>query len=250
MSAEKPANSLRSDARRNRRLLLAAAAEVLREQGLDASLDEISRRAGVGNATLYRHFPTREKLHEAVYLEQAAARRQSFERSLGMADGWAALSHYFAEACGFFATDHGLADLLNRGMSGSPLLDEMRETCQSILGELLARARAQGAVRTDLEQTDLMWILASLQQVVALCEPEHPDAWRRYLALVLRGLRPPGRDAGTLPATSLTPDTFHELLSPRVPTHTPRRRRASVGTGRWSAPAGESRGQSGDQRRR
>lgn len=219
-------NSLRSDAQRNRRRLLASAAEVLREQGLDASLDEISRRAGVGNATLYRHFPSREKLYEAVYLEQVDARRQSFERSLAMSDGWAALRHYFEEACGFFATDQGLADLLNRGMSGSPLLDEMRDICQSILGELLGRARAQGAVRADIEQTDLMWILTSLQQVVALSEPEHPDAGPRYLALALRGLQPPGRDVDTLPSTSLTPDTFHELLCPRAPTHTPRHSRA------------------------
>lgn len=226
MSAGKPLSSLRSDAQRNRRRLLSSAAEVLREQGLDASLDEISRRAGVGNATLYRHFPSREKLYEAVYLEQADARRQSFERSLAMSDGWAALTHYFEEACGFFATDQGLADLLNRGMPQSPMLDEMRDTCQHILRELLDRARAQGAVRADVEQTDLMWMLTSLQRVVAVSEPDHPDAWRRYLALTLRGLRPPGRDAGELPATSLTPDIFHELLCPRLPTHTPRQARA------------------------
>jgi AcrR family transcriptional regulator len=228
MSAGKPLNSLRSDAQRNRRRLLASAAEVLREQGLHASLDEISRRAGVGNATLYRHFPTREKLLEAVYSEQADARLQSFERSLAMSDGWAGLRHYFEEAAGFFATDQGLADLLNRGMPASPLLEEMREVCQTILGTLLDRARAQGAVRADIEQTDLMWILASLQQVVALSEPEHPDAWRRYLAVALRGLRPPGADTGDLPGTSLTPETFHELLWPREPTHTPRRTRAAL----------------------
>ena len=225
MSAEKPVNSLRSDAQRNRGRLLASAAEVLREQGLDASLDEISRRAGVGNATLYRHFPSRRKLYEAVYLEQVDARRQSFERSLAMSDGWMALSHFFEEACGFFATDQELADLLNRGMSGSPLLDEMRDTCQSILGELLDRARTQGAVRADIEQTDLMWILISLQQVVSLSEPDHPEAWARYLALMLRGLRPAGSNGGTLPTTSLTAQTFHELLCPRELKHTPRRSR-------------------------
>jgi AcrR family transcriptional regulator len=225
MSAVRPVNSLRSDAKRNRRRLLESAAEVLREQGLDASLDEISRRAGVGNATLYRHFPSREELLEAVYLEQADARRQSFERSLAMSDGWEALTHYVEEACGFFATDQGLADLLNRGMPRSPMLDEMRDSCQSILRELLDRARAQGSVREDIEQTDLMWILASLQQVVSVSEPSHPDAWRRYLALTLRGLRPPGRDSGELPASSLNPDTFQELLCPRPPTHTPRQSR-------------------------
>jgi AcrR family transcriptional regulator len=228
MSARKPVDSLRSDAQRNRRRIVASAAEVLREQGLDASLDEVSRRAGVGNATLYRHFPSREKLLEAVYLDQVEARRQSLEASLAITDGWAALSHFVEEACGFFVTDQGLADLLNRGMPRSPMLDEMRDSCQGILGELLDRARAQGAVRADIEQTDLMWILTVLQQVVALSEPEHPDAWRRYLALALRGLRPPGSADAPLPATSLTAATFHELLGPRAPTHTPRRSRAAL----------------------
>ena len=87
-------NSLRTDAQRNRLRLLDSAAEVLREQGLDASLDEISRRAGVGNATLYRHFPSREELLEAVYLEQVDARRRSPGRdianSLGIDPGGAA----------------------------------------------------------------------------------------------------------------------------------------------------------------
>lgn len=230
MSAVKPVNSLRSDAQRNRGRLLQSAAEVLREQGLDASLDEISRRAGVGNATLYRHFPSREELLEAVYLEQVDARRQSFERSLAMSDGWRALTHYFEEACDFFATDHGLADLLTRGMPRSPMLDEMRDSCQSILRALLDRARAEGSVREDIEQTDLMWILTSLQKVVAISEPIHPDAWRRYLALTLRGLRPPGLGTGELPASSLDADTFQELLCPRAPTHTPRHSRTRTAT--------------------
>ncbi|HEY1968644.1 MAG TPA: helix-turn-helix domain-containing protein [Pseudonocardia sp.] len=225
MAAPKPLSSLRSDAQRNRLLLLEAAAEVLREQGLDASLDEISRRAGVGNATLYRHFPNREKLYEAVYLAQADAWSESFERSLAIEDGWAALVHHFEEACQFFATDQGLADLLTRGMPESPMLDDIRGSCQTVLRRLLERAQRQGAVRADLVPTDLMWILDSLQHVVSVSEPDFPDAWRRYLALNLRGLRTPGHDT-ELPASSVTPDTFHTLLSPRAPKQTPRRARA------------------------
>ncbi|HZZ50104.1 MAG TPA: helix-turn-helix domain-containing protein [Pseudonocardia sp.] len=223
MQASKPLSSLRSDAQRNRLLLLEAAAEVLREQGLDASLEEISRRAGVGNATLYRHFPNREKLYEAVYAAQADERARTLTRSLAMEDSWEGLVYYFERACHYFATDRGLADLLNRGMPESPELDRVRSACQLVLCELLGRAQGQGVVRADVVQTDLMWILSSLQHVVSVSDPDFPDAWRRYLAISLRALRTPGHDS-ELPATDLTPDSFHELLCrPREPKHTPRR---------------------------
>src|ERR687887_1500113 len=103
MLAEQDARpGLRSDARRNRKLLLQAAGEVLREDGLDASLDEIARRAGVGNATLYRHFPTREKLCEAVFAEAGEELKLIWERVLCVEDPWQALVTYFEEACPFF----------------------------------------------------------------------------------------------------------------------------------------------------
>lgn len=224
MPAPKPFNALRSDAQRNRRALLDAAASVLCEQGLDASLDEVSRRAGVGNATLYRHFPTREKLFEAVYLAQYDAWRDTRERILTIEDGWAALVEYFHESARMFAADHGLADLLLRGMPQSAELDELRDSCVATLSVLLERARDQGSVRADLVLTDLMWLLNALQHVVSVSEPDYPDAWRRYLALSLGGLRPHGSQGG-LPATTLDPDAFHTLLCPRPPTHTPRHAR-------------------------
>src|SRR5919202_6975888 len=86
---------LRTDARRNRRRLLESAREVMREQGLDASLGEIARRAGVGNATLYRHFPTREALCEAVFAEFGSELEQIRKRVLRIEDPWTALVPLF-----------------------------------------------------------------------------------------------------------------------------------------------------------
>src|SRR5919202_951479 len=96
---------LRTDARRNRRRLLESAREVMREQGLDASLGEIARRAGVGNATLYRHFPTREALCEAVFAEYGSELEEISERVLRIPDAWEALATWLEETCVAFATD-------------------------------------------------------------------------------------------------------------------------------------------------
>src|SRR5918997_10375 len=110
----------RSDARRNRMRLLDAAREVMREQGLDASLGEIARRAGVGNATLYRHFPTREALCEAVFTEYGSELEHIRARVERIPDAWDALSSWLEETCTAFATDQAFADLVIHGMPQSP----------------------------------------------------------------------------------------------------------------------------------
>jgi len=112
MQMQKRRSGPRRDAARNRRLLVEAAGEVLREQGLDASLDEIARRAGVGNATLYRHFPTRERLYEVVFAEAGDMLERACNRALAIDDPWTALATYFEEACAFISDNQGLSDLM------------------------------------------------------------------------------------------------------------------------------------------
>jgi AcrR family transcriptional regulator len=193
---------LRTDARRNRRRLLQSAREVMREQGLDASLGEIARRAGVGNATLYRHFPTREALCEAVFAEFGGELEQIRERVLRIPDPWDALTTWLDETCVAFATDQAFADLVTRGMPQSPALNEL---CMSAIGfaeTLFRNAQRQGAVRGDVEFTDLMLVMYSLQQMIAATAQVAPDAWRRHLALALDGLRP--REGAALPPVAIT----------------------------------------------
>jgi AcrR family transcriptional regulator len=193
---------LRSDARRNRRRLLESAREVMREQGLDASLGEIARRAGVGNATLYRHFPTREALCEAVFAEYGSELEQIRERVLRVPDAWDALTAWLEETCTAFATDQAFADLVTRGMPLSPALNEL---CTSAIGfsdTLFRNAQRQGVIRADVALTDLMMVIYSLQQVVAATAQVAPDAWRRHLAIALDGLRP--REGAALPPVAIT----------------------------------------------
>jgi AcrR family transcriptional regulator len=203
------AAGLRSDARRNRNLLLRAAGEVLREEGLDAPLDEIARRAGVGNATLYRHFPAREDLYEAVFAEAGALLERIRERTLRIEDPWLALAAYFEEACGFFATDRGLSDLMVQGMPRSRALDELRAKCDLLMRTLLERAQRAGVVRPDVGLTDVVLLFCALQRVIPAIELVSPGSWRRHLAITLDGLRP-HRGAG-LPPSTLSDDQLLEI---------------------------------------
>jgi AcrR family transcriptional regulator len=193
---------VRSDARRNHRRLLDAAREVMREQGLDASLDVIARRAGVGNATLYRHFPTREALYEALFVEYGSDLERIRDRVMRITDAWEALVALLEEMCVACTSDQAFADLVTRGMPRSPALDEVCDQGIQLVQVLLDRAQRQGAVRSEIELTDVLFILHSLQRMIPATASIAPDAWRRPLAIALDGLRPRGRSA--LPATAMT----------------------------------------------
>jgi AcrR family transcriptional regulator len=201
---------LRSDARRNRRRLLRSAREVMREQGLDASLGEIARRAGVGNATLYRHFPTREALCEAVFAEYGGELEEIRDRVLRIPDAWEALTTWLEETGAEFATDKAFADLVTRGMAQSPALNELCMGAMALAETLFRNAQRQGAIRADAEFTDLMVAMYALQQVVAATSQVAPDAWRRHLAIALDGLRP--REAGRAPLPPVA-ITFEQLVA-------------------------------------
>jgi AcrR family transcriptional regulator len=198
---KEPDGRLRRDAERNRRRLIQAAGELLRKHGLDTPLDEIARRAGVGNATLYRRFPTREELYEAVFAETGRLLAEIADRVLAIEDGWTALVSYLEEICAFMATDQGLSDPMTEWMPRSPALNEIRLRNEAVVGELLERAQRQGGARPDVGFTDMALIMCSLQRVIPASSAVCPDAWRRHLAITLDGLRP--RPDSTLPPTAL-----------------------------------------------
>jgi AcrR family transcriptional regulator len=96
----------------------------------------------VNNATLYRHFPTRERLYEAVFARAGEALERALDQALRMDDPWIALATYFDEACAFTATDQGLCDLTMQGMPGSPVLSELRVKADTLMQTLLAERRS------------------------------------------------------------------------------------------------------------
>src|SRR5688500_2299278 len=116
----------RVDAVRNREAIGDAAREVFAEQGLNAALDVIARRAGIGNATLYRRFPSRADLVAAVFAERMAEHVAAVEAGLAAPDPWEGFCSYVRAIAGVQARDRGIADLVTMNLSSAPEIDALR----------------------------------------------------------------------------------------------------------------------------
>jgi AcrR family transcriptional regulator len=178
---------LRADAERNRAALVAAAREIFGEQGLDASLDEIARRAGVGNATLYRRFPTRRDLIAEVFAGQMSAYVDLAEVALHHPDPWAAFVGYLTRLFELQATDRGLSELLvSTNFDEDERLAALRAAAQRGATEVIDRARTAGMLRPDFARSDISILMRANAGVIQ--RSPAPGAWRRQLALLLDGL--------------------------------------------------------------
>ncbi|MTE17925.1 TetR family transcriptional regulator [Streptomyces sp. TRM43335] len=201
---------MRRDARRNREALIAAARAVYAEQGVDAPLDDIARRAGVGNATLYRHFPTRGALVEAVFHDTLTGTLRASEEARRSEDPWEGLTSYLESVFEGLAADRGANDLMTTGVEGTPSLEALRAHNHETVGILLRRAQEHGTVRPDVTAEDLLFALAALGRVVPASAAVVPGSWRRYLALLLDGLR--AEAARPLPVPPVDFGQLEEIL--------------------------------------
>jgi AcrR family transcriptional regulator len=178
---------LRADAERNRTALLTAAREVFGEQGLDASLDEIARRARVGNATLYRRFPSRRELVAEVFAGRMAEYVEVADRAMNEPDPWTAFVGYLTQLCEMQATDRGLSELLvTTTFDGDPRLTDLRAMAQRGASGVIRRAQAAGVLRKDFSRQDISLLMMANSGVVH--RSSDPEAWRRQLSLLIDGL--------------------------------------------------------------
>lgn len=211
----------RRDAQRNRDLLLEAAHGVFTEQGLDAPLDVIARRAGIGNATLYRHFPTRAALIDAVFRDTLTHTMTAGEEARTAPDAWAALNTYLETVFTTLSADRGTNDLMTTRIEGVDSLEAVHAHNHRTMELLLSRGREEGTIRADATVEDVLFALAALGRAVpALTSVTTPDAWRRPLALFLDGLHTsPARSP--LPAPALTAAQLGDVLQGLGPHRTP-----------------------------
>ena len=193
------AEPLRADAARNRQALVSAARTVMSEQGLDAPLDEIARRAGVGNATLYRRFPTRTDLIVAVCAERMAEHVRAVEAALAEPDSWIALRHYITAAAALQARDRAIADLVTLEVSSAPEIERLRVRAVRGVEILIERAQAAGTLRADCTAEDVLIVLQSNAGLIERSNRAAPAASRRLIHLLLDGLRADAATDGPLP---------------------------------------------------
>lgn len=186
-----PQRPLRADAQRNYERLLAKAHEAFAEFGINASLDEIAKRAGVGVGTLYRHFPTREALLSAVLEERLQGLGEKGHQLLESPSSGEALATWLKALIRHATTYRGLASTLSAVLQGvTEACDQMHEAG----AKLLARAQDSGELRKDVSFADAV-SMATAIAFVAEQNPADPTCSERLLALFLDGLRAPKRKA-------------------------------------------------------
>jgi AcrR family transcriptional regulator len=201
----------RADAVRNRERVLEAAKAVFSAGGPDASLEAVARRAGVGIGTLYRHFPTRESLFEAVYRREVQQLGELAEQLKGEAAPVDALRRWLRSNVEFVATKKGMSAALALAVQGSSELSAYSfDRLTKAVGALLDRAVAAGEIRSDISPEDL------LRTLVGMCYMHDQPGWQksvlRMVDVFVDGLRVQGRVDGTT-----TPPPHRDDPPPRKP---------------------------------
>jgi AcrR family transcriptional regulator len=194
--------TLRSDARRNREQLVASAHELFAASGLDVPVEEITRHAGVGMGTLYRHFPTKEDLIDAVLEDAFAGLLDAAKEAAEAEDAWAGLTGFLERALAEHVGNRGLKDIMAMRAHGRARTEALRARIRPLLRRLIERAQEQGSLRADFAPEDLSLIFWTGDRVIEATAGVSPDFWRRYLALLLDGLR--AEAATPLPHPPLT----------------------------------------------
>ncbi|MGM1065040.1 TetR/AcrR family transcriptional regulator [Saccharothrix sp. Mg75] len=183
---------LRVDAQHNRDRVVAAAREAFAEQGLDASMSGIARRAGVGVATLYRRFPTRRALVTEVFAEQFHGCTSVVHDALDDPDPWRGFCRVVAELCEMQARDRGFSAAFLSAFPDAVPVDEQRARAWEALAALVARAKAAGDLRPDFTPDDLIMVLMANNGLVTGSVEAAVAASRRLVAYFLQAFRARG----------------------------------------------------------
>jgi AcrR family transcriptional regulator len=202
---------LRADAERNRQRILAAAAELFTERGLEPSLDDVARHAGVGVGTVYRRFPDKASLADALFDERIDALVALAEQAQAEPDAWSALVSFLERSAEMLVTNRGLRQILNFAAEGHDRGICARDRMRPAIESLIKRAQGEGQVRADLRPTDVPMIEFMVAAAAEYAWQVRPTIWRRYLALMLDALRPASA-SGALPEPELSPDEMAEVM--------------------------------------
>ena len=183
---------LRADARRNQERLIAAAREVFAEQGVSASMEAIARRAGVGVGTLYRHFPNRIDVVEAVYSTDVEELAEAARAAVAELEPWPAVVAFFEAFMRYAATKQTLLSELQQAFEKNPALrSHSRELIDSAFDLVIDRAKEAGVIRADVDGADVTQLVGPVCTNPAIS----PEQSQRLISMILGGLRYPAEVA-------------------------------------------------------
>jgi len=212
-----PTRSPRKDTVRNRAALVEAARAAFTAQGLDAPLERIAAAAGLGNATLYRHFPTRANLWEAVLLEPLREVRDLVEDCLRRAetDPWDGFSSFARGTARIEARRAGYSELMTTRYDGAPELLRVRAEIQRGVESLFRQASEAGAIRSDAVLEDFALVQISTAAVIRTFGDVAPAVHQRWVDLILDGFRAPEAARDELGAPALRPNQIWRAVMRR-----------------------------------
>ncbi|MDO8188889.1 TetR/AcrR family transcriptional regulator [Conexibacter sp. JD483] len=191
--------TLRADARRNRERVLAAASAAFAAEGFDVGVAEIARRAGVGTGTLFRHFPTKLELEVAVILARKQEMLASVRAALAESDPWAGFVRMMTEGIEMTACDRCIGEVASPELLADERMQALRTELLGGTEQVLARGREAGVIRADLVAEDIFVLSSAIGTTMQRYSHTNPDLWRRYLGVVLDGLRAGGSPAPLQP---------------------------------------------------
>jgi AcrR family transcriptional regulator len=181
----------RADARRNRERVLAAARRQFATHGLEAQVDDIAREADVGVGTVYRHFPTKEALLQALAADRFSRLAEWAREALQAPDAWEGFRDFLRRSAELGASDRLLSEAMAQQQAFQGAQREKDELMEATAA-LVERAKATGELRSDVTAQDIAMLMCGLGRATGPGAFDHAMSWERYLEIVIAGLRTPG----------------------------------------------------------
>ena len=203
---------LRADAVRNRQRILDAAAELFAERGLHVSLDEVAERAGVGVGTVYRRFPDRDALIDALLQSRVDEFFEMVERAAANPDPWEGLIEFIESGAEFHGRNRALKELMFSARGSREWVDEVRARVKPKVEAMVKAAKEQGKLREDLDVLDVPMLELMLAGAIEFTRDAKPDIWRRMLGIVVDGLKAGRRSPEQLQAKPMGPKELDRAM--------------------------------------
>ena len=203
---------LRKDAERNRQRLLAAAAELFAQRGLDVTLNDVAHHAGVGVGTAYRRWANKQELIDELFAQRLDDVAALADQALAHDDAWHGFVTFLEGSLRMQLEDRGLKDLLSDPELGREQVNQSRDRIAPLVEAIVERARASGDLRPDFTATDAIFIQLALHGVMDRTRGMNPELYRRYLTMILDGIRADGPDS-ELPVGPLSVEQTHSVMT-------------------------------------